>query len=282
MTFSRRHRLLWSIPIGLIAAYILLLGYFSLREDAFIYFPRKGLREAPGLGSMSIERVTLTAEDGVHLVAWKMQQPVAHQWILYLHGNGGNISSRTSIVHYDLFKSLGVNVLALDYRGYGDSEGEPSEQGLYLDALAAFRYLTEVERVAPTDLVLYGYSLGSAVAVHVASVIQAGGLVVEGAFSSAPDLGRHLYPFLPTHLMMKNRFDSLSKIELVTEPKLFFHATIDEVVPISFGRKLFQVSPGPKVFVETTGGHNTALALDPETFRSALVEFLTELDGLPE
>ncbi len=282
MSLARRYRLLWSIPLALGLVYILLLGYFSLREDSFVYFPRKGLREAPDLGAMSIERTTLTTDDGVRLVAWKMKQPDARKWILYLHGNGGNISSRGSIRHYEMFRSIGVNVLAVDYRGYGESEGEPSEQGLYLDGLASFRYLTESEDVAPRNIVLYGYSLGSAVSVHVASVIEAGGVVLEGAFTSAPDLGRHFYPFLPTHLMMKNRFDSISKVDLVTEPKLFIHATDDEVVPIRFGRQLFEASPGPKSFLETRGGHNTALATDPETFHTALMQFLRRLDGLVE
>lgn len=282
MPHSRRRRLLWSIPIALVVIYAALLGYFSLREDSLIYFPRKGLRDMPDLGAMSVERVTLSADDGVQLVAWKMTQPDARKWVLYLHGNGGNISSRGSIRHYEMFRSAGVNVLAPDYRGYGDSQGEPSEQGLYLDGLASFRYLTEVEGVAPRNVILYGYSLGSAVSIHVASVVEAGGVVLEGALTSAPDIGRYFYPFLPTHLMMKNRFDSVSKIELVTEPKLFLHATDDEVVPVTFGRQLFEAAPGPKTFVEARGGHNTALSTDPDRIRDAIVQFLRELDGLVE
>ena len=153
-------------------------------------------------------------------------------WLLICHGNAGNLSEFDRPVHYAGLRGLGLSLLAFDYRGYGESGGSPGEQGLYRDADAAYRYLRE-ERGVPADrIVLFGHSLGSAVAIDLASRVPAAGLIVEGALTSAVDRGRELYPYIPVGWIARSRFRSIDKLPAVSAPKLFLHATRDEVIPI--------------------------------------------------
>lgn len=260
--------------------YFGVLGWFTWKEDSYIYFPRKGLRNADSLG-MGIETVRLQTSDGVGLVCWIIPAVDSSSvWVLYFHGNGGNISSRGYVEHYKELSRLGLNVFALEYRGYGLSEGTPSEQGLYRDAHAAFDYLVHQRNVPPRRIVLFGYSLGSAVATELATRVEAGAVILEGAFTSVYRLGMEHYPFLPAALLMRNRFDSLERIHLVTEPKLFLHAVQDDVVPIEHGQMLFAVAREPKLFVETGGGHNTAHTADSALFYGSIAKFLRQLQIL--
>ncbi len=263
--------------VFVLVLYASIIGWFAWKEDSYVYFPRKGLRNADGL-NMDIETVRLHTSDGVALVCWII--PAANSsavWVLYFHGNGGNISSRGYVEHYKALSRLGLNIFALEYRGYGLSEGTPSEEGLYRDAHTAFDYLVQQRNVSPSHIVLFGYSLGSAVATQLATHVEAGAVILEGAFTSVYRLGSEHYPFLPTALLMKNRFDSFGRIHLITEAKLFLHAAQDEVVPIEHGRTLFASAREPKVFVETAGGHNTAHSVDSAHFYGSIAAFLQHL-----
>ncbi|MER3523590.1 MAG: hypothetical protein C4326_05850 [Ignavibacteria bacterium] len=273
---SKRRRLLLAATVVL-GAYLAVIAWFAVREDSYVYFPRKGLRNADSL-ALGIETVSLRSLDGVMLKSWIVPaSDTSNLWILYLHGNGGNISSRGYIEHYNTLRALGVNIFAVDYRGYGESEGIPSEDGLYQDARAAFDYLVNARGVLPERIVIFGYSLGSAVAVHLATEVDARAVILEGAFTSAYRLGQAQYPFLPISLMMRNRFDTLSKMHGVSEPKLFLHAREDEVVPFEHGTELFAAAPEPKTFVAIRGGHNDAHSVDSAAFYGAIAEFLRSL-----
>jgi fermentation-respiration switch protein FrsA (DUF1100 family) len=153
---------------------------------------------------------------------------------------------------------LGCSVLVLDYRGYGRSTGEPTEAGLYRDAEAAWRYLTEVRGVPPKQIVLMGRSLGGAVVIDLAARLTPGALVVECTFPSLVDIARRLYPYLPVGLLCRDRFESLKEIPQVRCPTLFFHGTYDGLVPLEDARRLFAAAPEPKQFIETPGHHNSA------------------------
>jgi fermentation-respiration switch protein FrsA (DUF1100 family) len=277
---NHRKRKRWLlIPILLVVAYAAVLGWFKMNEDSFVYIPRKGLRNADSI-NIGIERVTLTTADCTKLVAWIIPaqcQDTSACWVLYFHGNGGNISSRGYVAHFKTFRSMNINTFALDYRGYGLSEGTPSESNLYGDAKTAFDYLVNVRHVTPRNIVLFGYSLGSGVATELATQIDAGGVILEGAFTSLPDAGFAKYPFLPTNLMMKNRFDSVRKIEMVAEPKLFLHSKDDEIIPYRLGQTLFERAPKPKTFVTTIGGHEAAHTQDSTNFYNAIAQFLSGL-----
>ena len=275
---SLKKRLLF-IGAGVALLYLAILGWFVVREDSFVYFPRPGLRSADSV-NIGIEVVHLTTSDSVQLVGWII--PAAGNdsssvWFLYLHGNGGNISSRGYIDHYIDFQQMGINTFAIDYRGYGASGGTPDEQGFYTDARTAFEYLANEQHVPSNNIIIFGYSLGSAVATELATHVDAGGVVLEGAFLSAPDLGQESYPFIPATWIMKNRFDSMIRIQAIDEPKLFLHATADEVVPFAHGKALFAAAHGPKMFVETGGGHNTAHTEDSSVFYGGIAQFLQQV-----
>jgi uncharacterized protein len=220
-------------------------------------------------------RVTTVTTDGVHLVGWVMASNTGAPWILIFHGNAGNIGDAGRPEHYALLRNLGLNVLTFDYRGYGESEGTPTEAGLYRDADAAFGFLRDSLRAPPSRIWIFGHSLGSAVAVDLASRVEAAGLIVEGAFTSAPDVAHYAYRLVPVRLIMRNRFASDEKIVRVAMPKLFLHARADRVIPLVLGRRLYERAAGPKTFVQLMGGHD-AFLVDSAGYVGALGVFLKQ------
>jgi uncharacterized protein len=202
-------------------------------------------------------------------------------WLLVCHGNAGNLSEFDRPVHYAGLRQLGLNLLAFDYRGYGESGGTPSEAGLYRDADAAYRYLTNQRGVPADRIVIFGHSLGSAVAVDLASRVRSAGLILEGAFTSATDRGRELYPYIPVRWIAKSRFSSVDKVARMTVPKLFLHAQGDEVIPLAHGRRLYEAASAPKTFVELGGGHGDAFDVDSARYFGSIASFLVTLKPTP-
>ena len=194
--------------------------------------------------------------------------------MLFLHGNAATIASRVNIAHYTELRSLGLNVLAPEYRGYGGLEGVPTEDVLAADARAAYDYLRTVRHVAPSRLVIYGWSLGSAVAVRLASEVEQAALILEGAPASLVDIGQQRYPFFPMRLLMRNRFESIRRIDRIQAPILFLHSPEDAVIPIAEGRRLFDAARAEKAFVEVHGGHVDATNVDTKHFYAAIRTFL--------
>lgn len=196
-------------------------------------------------------QVVITAADGVRLAAWSIPAAPTAPWAIYFHGNGKTIAGYLGAALQ--LHRLGLNVLLPEYRGYGESEGAPSEKGFYRDADASYRYLLAAG-VPPHHIVVYGFSLGSGVAVDLASRVQVGALVVEAGYTSLPDVARSLYRLAPTALM-GNRFASLTKLRRVAAPTLVLHAPDDRTVPFAQGRALFAAAPEPKHFLQLQGGH---------------------------
>lgn len=228
------------------------------------------------------ERVTTITSDGVRLVGWRIVNDSSAPWILIFHGNAGNIAHGGRPDHYARLRAVGLNLLTFDYRGYGESAGRPTEAGLYRDADAAFAYLRDSLGVPAERIYLFGHSLGSAVAVDLASRVRAAGLIVEGAFTSAPDAGRSAYPFVPVRLIMRNRFASDEKIGRAAMPKLFLHGQWDRVIPIGLGRRLYDEAPPPKSFVELRGGHDDAFLVDSARYFAAIAAFVRRGSYEPE
>ena len=230
------------------------LVFFGARPES------RTVTTTPADFGLECERLTLTTSDGVKLMAWALPYAENAPWLLYFHGNGGNVSdylSFTSALH-----NLGFNVLMLEYRGYGESEGVPSETGLFEDARTAYRYLIE-QGVSPEYIGVYGFSLGSGVAVDLASKVEVGALVVEAGYTSIPDVARELYRVVPRFLM-HNRFDSQRKIERVKAPVLFIHSPTDRTVPFAQGETLYALAEEPKEFVKMRGGHTELLNGTPD------------------
>jgi uncharacterized protein len=272
----------WTILAAAVLIYGAILVLLRVYESRLIYFPgpeRTLATPPPSLG-LPVQRVEITTEDAVKLVAWVVPvEPRSSLWLLVCHGNAGNLSEFDRPVHYAGLRQLGLNLLAFDYRGYGESGGTPSEAGLYRDAEAAYRYLTNQLGVPASRIVLFGHSLGSAVAVDLASRVPSAGLIVEGAFTSATERGQELYPYIPVRWIAKSRFNSVDKISRMTVPKLFLHATRDEVIPLAHGRRLYEAASPPKTFVELQGGHGDAFDVDSANYFGSIERFLTSLPG---
>ena len=269
---------LLAVPILLYVGFLLLL---RLAEPRLVYAhgPSTSLTPPPPALGLAPERVEFRSADGVRLVAWVMRAPggTGGRWLLICHGNAGNLSEAGRPFHYAGLRGLGLNLLAFDYRGYGESGGSPSEDGLYRDADAAWRYLTDALRVPPDRIVIFGHSLGSAVAVELATRVHAAGLVLDGALSSATERAQEIYPFVPVRWIARSRYPSIERIGRLTLPKLFLHARGDEVVPYAHGRRLYEAAPPPKTFVALAGGHADAFERDSATYFGAIARFLGQL-----
>jgi uncharacterized protein len=270
-----------SLILLVLVAYLGLLLLLRLNESRLIYFPGPGraLLPPPAELDLPVQRVTFPTEDGLKLGSWVIPAGASSSgyWLLICHGNAGNLSEFGRPAHYAGLRQLGLNLLAFDYRGYGESEGAPTEAGLYRDAKAAYRYLRE-QGIPADRIIVFGHSLGSAVAVDLVSQAPAAGLIVEGAPTSVIERGQELYPFVPVRWLAVSRFPSIEKIPRVTIPKLFLHATGDEVIPVRHGRRLFEAAPPPKTFVELQGGHGDAFDIDSAEYFGSIRRFIA---GLP-
>lgn len=192
--------------------------------------------------------------------------PAFRPWVLYLHGNASNIASRMNILHVEKLRALGLNVLAAEYRGYGGMDGAPTESGLNADARSAYDFLRGQIGAEPRRIVVYGWSLGSAVAVDLVSRVDEAAVVLEGAPASLVAIGARRYPYFPIRMLIRNPFESILKIDKAGSPILFLHSREDAVIPFEEGRKLYAAAAGPKQFVEVTGGHVYSSERDPRFF----------------
>ncbi len=237
-----------------------------------VAFP-EGNWEPEGL---AFEDAWFTAADGTQLHGWYVPHPNPRAVALFAHGNAGNVSHRADSLRI-LRDRHQLAVLAFDYRGYGKSEGTPSEVGLLQDARAGRAWLAQRAAVAENDIVLLGRSLGGGVMADLAAKDGARGLVLASTFTSLPDVGRHHLPLVPARLLMTNRFDSIGKIGDYQGPLLQSHGDADRVIPFEFGKRLFAAANEPKRFVrQPGGGHNSPQS---DEYRDALDEFI---DGLPD
>lgn len=270
------------ILASVVVAYLVLVLLVRLNESRLLYFPGsvRTLEPPPPELDLRVERVEFSAEDSVRLVSWVIpaRDPSGY-WLLICHGNGGNISQYGRPQHYAGLRDLGLNLLALDYRGYGESKGAPSEVGLYRDADAAYRYLRDTRQVDHSRIIIFGHSLGSAVAVELASRVPAAALILDGALTSVIERGQEVYPFLPVRWIAGSKYASIDKIPGITIPKLFLHAQSDDVVPIAHGRRLYAAASPPKRFVPLRGGHGDAFEADSANYYGSIAQLLKNLKG---
>jgi len=221
-------------------------------------------------------QVTLPRTDGGRQFAWVMRhgESDAGLWVIYLHGSATNVASSANISRYRVLHSAGLNVLAPEYRGFGGLEGAPDETSLQNDARAAYEYLRHTRRISTSRISVYGWSLGSAVAVDLAAHVGPAALMLEGAPSSLVDVAQRRYPFFPISLVMHRAFESISAVDHITCPILFLHSPADDVIPISEGRRLYRAAGERKMFVETRGRHFDASDVDRDHMSSAIRVFL--------
>ena len=247
-------------------------------ERSLLYVPgARAVDEPASELALNQRTVRFRAADSTLLSAWAI--PAANAtadapWVVISHGNYGNIGYGGRPQFYAWFRDLGVNLLAYDYRGFGESEGLPSEHGVYDDAEAAYRYLTDSLRVPPSRIILFGHSLGTGVTIELARRVPAAGLIVEDAYTSVAARGQEVFPLLPVKLIAQSRFASIEKVGSLTLPKLFLHARHDETIPIEHGRRVFAAAPEPKEWVELDGGHGDAYSVARARYYAAIQAFI--------
>jgi len=266
--------------LGFVLIIILIIGgllsaYIKYYEKKAIYFPSPFIEVKPKDIGLEYQDIYFLTSDGVKLNAWfiEAENPVAT--ILFLHGNAGNISQRIELI--ELLVKESFNFFIFDWRGYGKSQGFPSEKGLYKDALASYEYLTKKLGISPEKIVIYGKSLGANIACDLATKINKGFLIIDSGFSSAQDMAKVVFPFIPSFLVrwvISVKFDALSKIKEIALPKLIIHSKDDEIVPFEQGEKLFREAKEPKEFFVARGSHNQAIFNNPELFISRIKTFV--------
>jgi fermentation-respiration switch protein FrsA (DUF1100 family) len=250
--------------------------YFS--QSRLLYYPElpsRALEHTPAAIGLSYETVQLFAADGTRLHGWFVPATTPRGTLLFSHGNAGNIAHRLDSIRQ--FHSLGLNVLIYDYRGYGESEGRPTEAGTYLDVKAAWDYLLGERRISPQQIVIFGRSLGAAIAADLASQQPSAGVILESAFTSVPDMAASLYPWLPVRLLARYRYNTLDKIERINSPLLLVHSREDEIIPYAHGEQLFAHANEPKQFLELRGGHNDGNHVSHDIYMETLQQFLEEI-----
>jgi hypothetical protein len=270
--------------VGLgVAVFAIIILLMALFERSLIFFPTRypdGFWDVSAVASGTgcvVEDCFFETNDGIRLHGWLSRRGSGGEddpVILFFHGNAGNLSHRADFL-LELTTRLPAQILLVGYRGYGRSEGRPSEAGLYADARAAWHFLTTERGVTADRIVVFGKSLGGAVAVDLAMEVSPAGLIVESTFTSVPAMAGKHYPFVPKFLI-STRMDSAAKIPQITCPKLFVHSKADRVVPYALGRELFEAAPEPKTFYEVVGaGHNETSLVGGRAYFEALSEFVS-------
>ena len=243
-------------------------------QSKLVYFPTKEIDWTPARAGLRYEDVTLTAAKGQTINAWYVPCEGARGTVIFAHGNGENISWLFDYVEF--YRTLKMNVFLFDYRGYGRSTGKPSEKATYEDVTACWKYLTEERKVPANKIVLSGRSLGGAVVAWLAAREKPAGLVLESTFTSVPDMGAEIFPWLPVRLIARIHYDTKAIIGDIRCPILVAHSPTDDVIPYKHGRKLYELAQAPKRFAELRGDHNCSPWEKGSTYASALDEFLTE------
>ncbi|MBN2528644.1 MAG: alpha/beta hydrolase [Deltaproteobacteria bacterium] len=268
-------KMMFWIPIIIVSVYLFLCVAIYIKQADMVYHPTSDIVATPDDWGIPFEDIAFRAKDNTALHGWFLKGDDDAPTILFCHGNAGNISGREQLL--TLFHELHVNVFIFDYRGYGKSEGSPSEKGTVEDVTAAWDLLREQRQIAPERIVIFGRSLGGGVATHLASRVRFAGLILMSTFTAVPDAGQAAYPFLPIRLLSKYEYPNLKHIKSIQQPVLFFHGLDDKTIPFSHGRQLFEAAPGPKTFVELPGGHNDVVTVSRAKISQALQTFLNEL-----
>jgi alpha-beta hydrolase superfamily lysophospholipase len=251
-----------------------MIRWFEHRQ---VYSPSRKLKaDASELGR-SFEDVTFHAADGVRLHGWffpaDRSSPREHLVLLLLHGNDGNISHRLHF--FQAWLELGVNVFAFDYRGFGRSEGRPDEEGTYRDAQAATQWL-RTKGFAPEQIVLLGKSLGGGVAAELAVREPVGALILQNTFTSIPDIGSEMFPWLPVRRLHRIKYDTVSKLPRITVPVLVAHSPGDKLIAIRHAQRNFQAANEPKMYWELRGGHTGTIESGRDVYLKGLEKFFDE------
>src|SRR5579859_1430259 len=283
-------RIVRGLIAGLAFLYLGLCSFLWFDQTHFIFFPSGAEYLTPAPFHVPFQDVWIpvpfspqenaaspgnSSQEKLH--GWWLPNPSSKRVLLYLHGNGGNIAS--NLEHAVRLRNFGASVLIIDYRGYGRSTRRfPSEARVYEDSEAAWQYLVREQKIEPRQIIIYGHSLGAAIAIDLASHHpEAGGLISESAFTSMEDTAKAepTYSYFPIHLLVHEKFASLSKVPSIKIPILFIHGSSDDLVSFHMSERLYAAAPGAKQLVLIEGaGHEDCAIVGGGTYKSAVESFL--------
>ena len=271
-------RMLSSFVLIVLALFLGVLSLLYVFQEKMVFFPGKSIVYTPETIGLQYEDVYLLTDDDIKIHGWYVPHAGAKATVLFFHGNAGNISHRLDSL--SIFHDLGLSVFIIDYRGYGRSGGRPSEHGTYRDAQAAWYYLVDERGLRPDEIIVFGRSLGGAVAAALAARVTPAAVILESTFTSVKELGKHYYPYLPVSWIARIRYPVDEHIASFNCPVLVIHSHQDDVVPFRHGQRLFENAREPKTFLPISGDHNTGFLLSGDVYVAGVKRFLeTSLDA---
>lgn len=272
----RLRSLLFGLLICVALLYLGALGWLKWHETEMIYRPVTAMQDVPGDLGIAPERLQVTDAAGATHPLWVYRtRPSAEAgWVIFLHGNGANVSTSMNVARCHQLTLLGLNVVAVEYPGFGESPGVPSEPGMVAAGMAAWHWLTRDLGVSPSRVALYGWSLGSGAATQVAADVDEAAVVLEGAFTSVADVAAEVYPYLPVRWLLRHPFASSARIGQASSPLLLLHARDDEIVPFAHAERLQQAARGLRHLVPLAGGHVYPNLAREDDYLHALHAFL--------
>lgn len=258
------------VPIVLLIAgiYVLLSAVLFFAQSSFVYQPGKTIYMTPRDAGFAYEDINYMTSDGTQISAWFIPAKEPKGVVLFCHGNAGNISHRLDTI--GIFYHLGLSTFIFDYRGYGRSGGKPTEAGTYLDAEGAWNYLLREKGLKPGEIIIAGRSLGGSVASRLAAGKNPRTLIIESSFTSVPDLGARIYPFLPVRLLCRFGYNTTAFVKKVKCPVLVIHSPDDEMIPFEHGLHIFAAANDPKAFLRIRGSHNEGFIASVEQYTRGL------------
>jgi fermentation-respiration switch protein FrsA (DUF1100 family) len=267
--------MLISIAVVVFIAYSGLGLVLYFMQPVFLYSPVREVSYTPDELGLDFEKVIFKSSDGLMLSGWYIPANNSEPTVLFCHGNGGNMMHCLDTIN--ILYNLGLNCFIFDYRGYGNSEGKPGEEGTYLDARAAYKWLTEKKGTSPDDIIVFGRSLGGSIAAQLASKVRAAALIIESAFTSYVDIGRKFYPYMPVRWFARFSYKTIDYVKDVRCPVMIIHSRNDETIPFEFGLELYEAANEPKEFVEIFGSHNDGFLVSSEIYKNAWTKWLKSL-----
>ena len=234
--------------LALVSFYVLLLIAVFFFQSSLLYHPSidSHVKDQVSREPTEIEKIKITTKDKIDLIGWFYNQDLEKfKTILFFHGNAGSLENRTYKLNH--FKDLNVNFLIIAWRGFSGNKGKPNEMGLYEDARSAIKWLNTIG-IKENNIILYGESLGTGVAVEVAQNKNYAGVILESPFTSMINMGKKYYPFFPVRFLIKDKFESYKKITNISVPILIMHGKVDKIVPYDMGKKMYELANEPKFF----------------------------------
>ncbi len=269
--------MLLSLAILVFIAYSALGWTLFFMQNKFMYKPVREMPYTPDELGLNFEDVLFKTEDGLELNGWFVPADNTQTTVLFCHGNGGNLMFYLDSINF--LRSLNLNCFIFDYRGFGNSAGRTTEQGTYLDAEAAYNWLTKQKHISPDNIIIFGRSLGGSIAAYLAGKVRARALVLESSFTSYVDIGREFYPYMPVKWFAKFSYNTIDYVRMVTCPVMVVHSQNDELIPFMFGQELYAAANDPKEFVQIYGSHDDGFLYSSEIYTMSWNKWLRFLDN---